>query len=118
MSLPNTSSLQRPSFVTGTILSGGGPTHYDDYHSIVLLLAGEKTFHIAPPHSFDGRYGKGKKNERLDKTPFDDSCHLWRRADLRAGDVLFLPAGWWHYVSSTPHCIMTNIWIKMHDDEL
>jgi ribosomal protein L16 Arg81 hydroxylase len=129
-----------PSFVVGAIAStGGGPTHFDQYDSVVLLLAGEKTFYIAPPNAFERSHasegardppehrclppvtnsistcflsaGAGAWNERLDLSPFDeDGEHLWRRVDMRAGDVMFLPSGWWHFVTSSRRCLMTNIW--------
>eukprot|EP00966_Prymnesium_polylepis_P123564 2856950-Prymnesium_polylepis.1 len=58
----------------------------------------------------------GKRNERLDVNPFIPGPHTepplahWQIANLGPGDLLYLPCGWWHYVVSEPHSVMTNVW--------
>ena len=100
--------ILRPSFITGCIFPGGGPTHYDNYNSWALLLVGYKSFYVlAPEELADATSGEPNQHPLLDPS---ESQLPWRRYDLRPGDVFFLPAGWWHYVVSTPHCVMTNIW--------
>ncbi len=37
---------------------------------------------------------------------------LWRKVCLRAGDALFLPAGWWHAVRSRPGTVGVGIELK------
>jgi ribosomal protein L16 Arg81 hydroxylase len=32
---------------------------------------------------------------------------------LRAGDMLVIPPGWWHYVASDPGTIMLNFWFDV-----
>ena len=110
--------LRRPAFATGLIPVGGGPAHFDEYSNTALVIAGRKTFFICPPRAMAWQDGQlnGKYNERLDVNPFVPGPHpeptlgQWRLADLHPGDVLYLPAGWWHYVVSEPHSIMTNVW--------
>ena len=34
---------------------------------------------------------------------------------LSAGEILYLPNGWWHYVDSTPHTVMTNVWARAEE---
>jgi hypothetical protein len=110
--------LRRPAFATGLIPVGGGPTHFDDYNNTALVIAGRKSFFIAPPSAMGWQDGQrnGKHNERLDVNPLvpglfpEPALGQWRLADLHPGDVLYLPAGWWHYVVSESHSIMTNVW--------
>ena len=52
-------------------------------------------------------------NARLDASPLDassitDACDL--RADLRPGDVLFIPEGWWHYVVTPVTSVSVSVW--------
>ena len=110
--------LRRPAFATGLVAVGGGPAHFDDYNNVALVLAGNKSFFIAPPNTMAWEDGprSGKRNERLDVNPFipgpytEPSLAQWQIANLGPGDLLYLPRGWWHYVVSEPHSIMTNVW--------
>eukprot|EP00966_Prymnesium_polylepis_P016382 377713-Prymnesium_polylepis.1 len=111
--------LRRPAFATGLVPTGsGGITHFDEYNNTALVLAGTKTFLIAPPNAMswgDGP-GNGNRNERLDVDPLvlgrypEPPSQQWQRAMLGCGDVLYLPSGWWHHVVSTSHSLMTNVW--------
>ena len=89
-----------------------------DVKVTALVLAGMKTFLIAPPSSMswqDGP-GNGHRNERLDVNPLvlgrhpEPSLAQWQMAVLGCGDVLYLPSGWWHHVISTSNSLMTNVW--------
>lgn len=106
-------AVSTPSFVAGAIGEGGGPTHYDDYDNFAYMVVGVKTFYIAPYAALHSAPLHGEVNERLSVTPFEcgpaEVSH-WRRAVLQAGDVLYLPTRWWHYVVSHPHSVMTNTW--------
>ena len=44
----------------------------------------------------------------LDAAAIVDACEL--RADLRPGDVLFIPEGWWHYVVTPVTSVSVSIW--------
>eukprot|EP00966_Prymnesium_polylepis_P318011 7346037-Prymnesium_polylepis.1 len=109
--------LRRPAFATGLVpTDGGGITHFDEYNNTALMLAGMKTFFIAPPDSMSWEDGprNGSHNERLDVDPMvlgtypEPSLAQWRRAMLGCGDVLYLASGWWHHVVSTSHSVMTS----------
>ena len=112
--------LRRPAFATGLVRSDGRGivTHFDDYNNTALVLAGMKTFLIAPPNSMSREDGprNGNRNERLDVNPLvlgrhrEPSLAQWQMAMLGCGDVLYLPSGWWHHVLSTSHSVMTNVW--------
>lgn len=114
-----------PSFIAGNINPGGGPTHQDDYDNFAMVLVGCKTFYTASHDHFVSFPVRGSKdgNERRGVNPFDDASlndgenldpaplHYWQRAQLYPGDMLFLPQGYWHWVQSVPHTVMTNTWI-------
>lgn len=111
--------LRRPAFATGLIEPGGGPAHFDQYNNFAFVLCGKKRFFIAPPKAmrWDDGVQNGERNERRDVHPLFPGPYpqptrgQWLRADLSPGDLLFLPYGWWHYVESDPHTVMTNVWV-------
>ena len=122
--------LRRPSFITGRISDGGGPTHFDDYHNLAMVITGHKIFYTAKHGNFCSRDIRGQfENERLGVNPYNsvacapgqseshmDHTHVseWAVADMRSGDILFLPAGHWHWVWSTEKTVMTNSWVSDH----
>ena len=117
--------VRHPAFVTGAIQAGGGPTHYDDYENFALMVCGSKTFYLAEPAALQHLPIRGQRsNERLGVNPFNraslapgsSSAHLdevpfgtWLTSTLNSGDMLYLPARYWHWVYSEPHTIMTNV---------
>jgi hypothetical protein len=112
------SRIREPAFVTGTVQPGGGSTHFDDYDNLAVVLVGHKTFYIAPPPTFWDAPLEGKYNERLGVSPHDrltSNAEDWEVAHLTAGDMLYLPVGWWHFVDSQPRTVMTNIWSQVPD---
>ena len=116
------SEIVEPSFVTGKIRKGvkdGDPctTHQDTYENYAMILLGRKIFYTAKPPTFEDESkwrGSGEENERPKARPLDhmakDTPTQWRQADLRPGDLLYLPTSWWHAVLSNKHTIMTNVW--------
>jgi len=107
---------RRPAFITGTH-STTTMTHFDDSDSLVFVLKGAKTFHVARPETVKqtGRrmmhestahpYKPGTIREQASPQPFE-------RIDVPAGGLLFLPARWWHFVESTPHTLMVCAWME------
>ena len=109
------SKMLEPAFVAGSVRPGGGPTHFDDYDNLALVLVGGKTFYVAPPSTFRDSPRLGKSNERKGVSPHDrltSDRNQWQVAHLQAGDILYLPKGWWHYVDSIPQTVMTNVWAQ------
>ena len=123
------------SFIAGRIESGGGPTHFDSYDNLALILTGSKVFYHAPYRAFLRVEGSGQEHERLTINPFDDLAlnhpitplHTkdlkgqplaprWCAAALEVGDILVLPHHWWHWVWSEPQTIMTNNWVDRSND--
>ena len=126
---------ENKAFIAGRIKSGGGPTHFDSYDNLALILTGSKVFYHAPHRAFLRVEGAGKEHERLNINPFDELAlnhpitplciedldgqplaPLWRAAALEVGDILVLPHHWWHWVWSEPQTIMTNNWINRSSD--
>ena len=76
----------------------GAAIHQDLQDNFVLMLSGEKAFFLRPPHEEHGAWSV---------TPFLRSGGggtgdgSWMRADLYPGDLLYIPAGWWHATEST-----------------
>ena len=123
------STVETKTFIAGRIEPGGGPTHYDEYDNLAFVITGSKVFYHAPLAAFEGVVQHGEENERRTVNPFDElalndpirELHttgpmgplapLWHEATLEAGDILFLPHRWWHWVWSLPHTSMTNVWI-------
>jgi hypothetical protein len=96
-------------------ISPGGITvglHYDHAENFNFQLRGEKTFTLYPPGvrayypmpmfsqtAHISRVFRDGPNPDLEKYPrFDPKAAI--DIELRAGDVLYLPAYWWHQVSS------------------
>lgn len=91
-------------------LSGAGSrfpfVHIDPYytHAWSVQLSGRKRFYLWPPSP--NQHAKLLRGElqRQDPTPIDASTKLAEiiqgrpcyQVDLEAGDLAFLPAGWWH----------------------
>jgi len=107
------STMREPAFVAGTIQPGGGPTHFDNYENLAVVLVGQKTFYLAEPSTFRDSPRLGKANERLGVSPHDrlsSRVEQWHVAHLEVGDILYLPLGWWHFVDSVPRTGMANTW--------
>ena len=110
------SIARRPAFVTGTH-PVTTETHFDAYHSLAFVLSGSKTFYVAPPHKVKqtGRkmihestahpHQPGTPREQLLPQPFE-------RINVPAGGLLYLPAGWWHFVESEPKTVMACAWVE------
>ena len=104
-----------PAFATGLIDAGGGPLHFDLYHSHSLMVVGRKQFFLLPPKTLEGsRADPDGANVRWDVHPLNSNggpaLSDWLLAELAAGDALYVPPGWWHYVISQPHSIHTSMW--------
>jgi hypothetical protein len=102
--------------VTGNLwISGGGLTvglHFDAAENFNFQLRGRKAFWLYPPGvtpyyplpmfsqtaHISGVYRNGLNPDLSPFPHFDPSKGV--RVDLEAGDVLYLPAYWWHQVQS------------------
>ena len=108
-----------PYFAHGMLPPLDAETHFDDYDNTCYMLMGTKYFWIMHPQGLkkSKAKGTGRENERLD---IDARAHEgWQMITAKAGDVIIIPAGWWHYVTSEPQTLMINIWHdrKTYEDE-
>ena len=100
--------------------------HYDPYHSLMLMVSGRKRFAIFPPDQTRNLYPYGFLDARalaegrlLDSRiqPAEIDPRFERvenargfRGEVSRGEMLFIPAGCWHYVESHGLNIGVNYW--------
>src|SRR5262249_21988689 len=95
--------------------------HYDDMHNLFAQVEGRKRFLLFNPSQFDRLY-PGPLNTRtqhlsridltapdLDRFPKLAKAEYWE-AVVTPGDLLFMPAFWWHQVSSPDLSVSVNYW--------
>ena len=112
-------------FETAFWMGGAGAKtgwHYDyDYSFNVLChLKGTKTFYIASPNETENLY----PSKKFDPGAILSSINFWspdyrlypkylnvkyEAISLQPGDVMFVPAGFWHAVESKTHSISVSI---------
>ncbi|YCI07040.1 cupin-like domain-containing protein (plasmid) [Ensifer sp. D2-11] len=106
-------------------------THFDSVENFYFVLQGRKIFRLFEPGQLVNMYtasyegGKNGASESsvnsvqpdYDKYPkFHDAIQTSEVADLAPGDMLYLPANWWHSVSSEGVNISANLWWSDIDD--
>ncbi len=97
------------------------PLHYDDMHNVFAQVEGHKRFLLFNPAQFDVLY-PGPLNTRIEaKSRVDLTRPDFRRfpklaeveyweAVVGPGDLLFMPAYWWHQVSARDVSVSVNYW--------
>lgn len=99
-------------YCTKTALSIGPgghvtPLHYDLYDSLVFMIQGRKTWTLLPPEQTSKVYPRAFPAchysqvdvENPDLNQFPDFAGARRFVvQLRRGEALFVPGGWWHHV--------------------
>jgi HSPB1-associated protein 1 len=105
------------------------PCHYDTYGcNLVAQLWGQKKWTLFPPS--DSAYLYPTRIPYEESSVFSEvniTCpDLQRHRDyasatgyqvaLEAGDVLFVPRHWWHYVECVQDAVSVNTWIDLPDD--
>ena len=85
------------------------PLHYDRHPNNLCHIVGRKLIYLWPPDAPIPRNAPPAENTSpLDAASLVDACEL--RADLRPGDVLFIPEGWWHYVVTPMTSVSVSVW--------
>jgi len=97
--------------------------HTDPNDNFVVVCIGTKRFHLFPPSDLRWLYLGQVSNSALLTSPIDprnpdldrypDFRHAHgTTAELEAGDLLFLPLGWAHFVESPTASFTYNYWLK------
>lgn len=107
------------------------PLHCDYDDNLFAQIWGSKRIFLAPPHHDEFLYPR-EANAVLFGSPFDPEAPdyarfpLARQATLievlvEAGDLLYVPAGWYHQVRALTFSLSSNRWARavplaLHDD--
>jgi hypothetical protein len=97
--------------------------HYDPMDNYLLQLYGEKQAILAAPSDRKGLYpfADNVSKSRIDpEIPDVEAFPLVKdvtffTATLNAGELLYIPRGWWHFLRAPAQSITVNIW---HDPAL
>lgn len=98
------------------------PLHCDYDDNIFAQVWGSKRIFLSPPHHDEFLYPK-EANAILFGSPFDpeapdfDRFPLARQATMiecvvHPGDMLYVPAGWYHYVRALTFSLSSNRWAR------
>lgn len=98
------------------------PLHCDYDDNVFAQIWGTKRIYLAPPHHDEFLYPK-EANAILFGSPFDpeapdyDRYPLARQANcveviVNPGDMLFVPAGWYHQVRALTFSLSSNRWAR------
>jgi len=98
------------------------PLHCDYDDNIFAQILGSKRIFLAPPHHGDYLYAR-EANPVLFGSPFDpeapdfDAWPLARQAAIvevlvQPGDMLYVPAGWYHQVRALSFSLSSNRWAR------
>jgi len=101
-------------------------THYDIMDNILCQITGEKRVVLYPPSEYGNLYVEGSTSRVIDIDKPDYARYpKFRLAQTKSmeltlypGDVLFIPAMWFHNVTATTASISVNIFWKHLDDAL
>lgn len=99
-------------------------THYDVMDNILIQVTGSKRVVLFSPQDANNMYLNGDKSEVLDidnpdleKYPKFVNCTRYEGI-LQAGDILFIPALWFHNVIALEFGLAVNVFWKHLDDSL
>ncbi|MDO7900263.1 cupin-like domain-containing protein [Pseudomonas citrulli] len=100
------------------------PLHRDDTDNLFAQVWGRKTFTLAAPHHREalGTWSTAPQGG-LDGCDFNPDAPDYQRfphardvpfmrVTLEAGDLLFLPEGWFHQVESVSTSLSVNFWVN------
>lgn len=100
------------------------PLHRDDSDNMFAQVWGQKSFILAAPHYREAlgtwSTSEGGGLEGCDVNPNNPDYEkypaardvIFHRIVLEAGDLLFLPEGWFHQVESVSTSLSVNFWVN------
>ena len=98
------------------------PVHYDGDFNAYLQVVGLKRFHLWPPSAWrhlrpypflHPMHAQGSVNVSQDASYMRGMLV----ADLSPGNMLLLPAGWWHEVVAVTDSVSVNVWSASSDTQ-
>ena len=103
-------------------------THFDPVENLMVVVAGAKVLRLFPPRcarNLEPANAPLFTVAGLPEPPFSKAFVDGRPGlagdaldvEVNAGDVLYLPAGWWHSVRSVGPSLIVNFWADIHDDK-
>ncbi|KAI8776077.1 tRNA wybutosine-synthesizing protein 5 isoform X1 [Biomphalaria glabrata] len=99
-------------------------THYDIMDNILIQVVGRKKVVLFHPNDVDYLYLNGDKSEVLDVDNPDLSCYpkfieaKQYRGHLEPGDILFIPALWFHNMTYEDAGVAVNVFWRHLEDKL
>ena len=123
---PGSSTWQLPTLWLGTS-SADTPFHHDCCDNFVVMIAGVKRITLAPPTDWrtlspicsgpnkslcwakvvdPNKPDLPKKSQEI-----MDACHKIV-VDLQPGEILWMPAGWFHHIKNMGPTVMVNHWTR------
>lgn len=96
------------------------PLHHDVMNVVFTQIYGRKDFMLAPSFALPAVYNRYGVYSDVDPAAIDRARFpraenvTWLRASVAPGDVLLIPAGWWHWVYARD----TSISISLADFEV
>lgn len=93
------------------------PTHNDETDSTLIVLRGCKTLWIHEPGN--GVAEDLPKNKRMSREEPNAMSGVelaqrgWVETELKQGQALILPKGWWHQVKSVPGSIALSLVLRL-----
>ncbi|KAI8137202.1 hypothetical protein BJV82DRAFT_363134 [Fennellomyces sp. T-0311] len=95
------------------------PLHHDPYHNVLVQVVGSKYIRLYPPSETERLYpydGIMSNTSQVDVECPDWNEHpLLKKAHyvecvLQAGELLYMPPKWWHYVRSLETSFSVSFW--------
>jgi hypothetical protein len=116
------SVYQSPSLWFG---GSSSPTasHSDCCDNFVLQILGSKRFTLSPPTDWQLLAPKcvGKRKNLCFATPADPTTQQLpyglnkMQIDVKPGQILYMPSGWFHHVHNLGATLMTNVWTRSRE---
>ncbi|MCO5611620.1 hypothetical protein L7F22_065874 [Adiantum nelumboides] len=98
--------------------------HFDALDNLHVCLSGGKIVHLYPPSELPNMYPEPWNEGSLNNfsqigsvilANERDHARYFRckrfRAELREGEAIFIPAGWWHEVFTLQQTLSVNVWL-------
>lgn len=95
--------------------------HYDGYHNLLCVVTGKKTVRMCsgdysrflfPFMAFSGSANHSKQYRVFAEAVHRLPANAVLEVEVRSGEALFIPEGWWHEVVSDPATMAISFWFE------